>query len=107
MMRSTMTCLRCGSALPPGARYCATCGHSVGEPPASPPAAPGPAAPRAGGTPPRLGAFLQDSPLYGVLIEAGTFFLAMTYILKARGLGSARQLGSGVFDRTVMISRPP
>jgi hypothetical protein len=31
----------------------------------------------------------------------------MTYILKARGLGSARQPGSGVFDRTVMISRPP
>jgi RsiW-degrading membrane proteinase PrsW (M82 family) len=52
-------------------------------------------------------ALVSRSPLYGVLIEAATFFLVMTYILKARGLGSARQLGTGVFDRTVMISRPP
>jgi protease PrsW len=52
-------------------------------------------------------ALVGRSPLYGVLIEAATFFLVMTYILKARGLGSARQLGTGVFDRTVMISRPP
>jgi hypothetical protein len=36
-----------------------------------------------------------------------TFFLVVTYILKARGLGSARQLGSGVFDWTVLISRSP
>jgi len=49
---------------------------------------------------------VDRSPLYGVLIEAGTFFLLMTYILKARGLESAKQLGTGVFDRTVMIQRP-
>ena len=32
-----------------------------------------------------------------------TFFLVMTYVLKARGLTSARELGGGVFSRTVML----
>jgi hypothetical protein len=32
-----------------------------------------------------------------------TFFLVMTYILKARGLTSARELGGGIFSRTVMM----
>jgi|GEM_PF-2652252 len=46
------------------------------------------------------------SPLYGVLIEAGTFFLVMTYVLKARGLTSARQVAGGVFERTGAIRIP-
>ncbi len=44
-----------------------------------------------------------SSVLLGVLVEVVTFFLVMTYILKARGLTSARELGHGVFSRTVMM----
>jgi RsiW-degrading membrane proteinase PrsW (M82 family) len=46
-----------------------------------------------------------SSPLLGALIKAFNFFLLMTYILKARGLTSARDLGGGLFSRTV-IGRP-
>ena len=41
--------------------------------------------------------FAARSPLWGVLIEGATFFLLMTYIVKARGLTSASQLGDGLF----------
>jgi RsiW-degrading membrane proteinase PrsW (M82 family) len=41
--------------------------------------------------------FAARSPLWGVLIEGTTFFLLMTYIVKARGLTSASQLGDGLF----------
>ena len=47
--------------------------------------------------------FVGESPLLGVAIQCGAFFLVMTYILKARGLSSARELGGGVFSRTVMM----
>ncbi len=47
--------------------------------------------------------FVGESPLLGVVIQCGAFFLVMTYILKARGLRSARELGGGVFSRTVMM----
>ena len=47
--------------------------------------------------------FVGESPLLGVAIQCGAFFLVMTYILKARGLRSARELGGGVFSRTVMM----
>ena len=47
--------------------------------------------------------FVGESPLLGVLIQGGAFFLVMTYILKARGLRSARELGGGIFSRTVMM----
>jgi PrsW family intramembrane metalloprotease/Inner membrane component of T3SS, cytoplasmic domain len=47
--------------------------------------------------------FVGESPLLGVAIQCGAFFLVMTYILKARGLTSARELGGGVFSRTVMM----
>ncbi len=50
--------------------------------------------------------FVAVSPLFGVLIQTATFFLVMTYILKARGLKSARELGGGVFSRTVMMRAP-
>jgi RsiW-degrading membrane proteinase PrsW (M82 family) len=50
--------------------------------------------------------FVGESPLLGVLIQCGAFFLVMTYILKARGLSSARELGGGVFSRTVMMKSP-
>jgi len=50
--------------------------------------------------------FVGESPLLGVLVQGGAFFLVMTYILKARGLSSARELGGGVFNRTVMIKAP-
>jgi RsiW-degrading membrane proteinase PrsW (M82 family) len=42
------------------------------------------------------------SPLVALLVQALTYMLLMTYILKARGLASARELGGGVFNRTVM-----
>jgi RsiW-degrading membrane proteinase PrsW (M82 family) len=50
--------------------------------------------------------FVGESPLLGVLVQCGAFFLVMTYILKARGLSSARELGGGVFSRTVMMKAP-
>jgi len=50
--------------------------------------------------------FVGESPLLGVAIQCGSFFLVMTYILKARGLSSARELGGGVFSRTVMMKSP-
>jgi hypothetical protein len=50
--------------------------------------------------------FVGESPLLGVAIQCGAFFLVMTYILKARGLRSARELGGGVFSRTVMMKAP-
>jgi RsiW-degrading membrane proteinase PrsW (M82 family) len=51
--------------------------------------------------------FVGMSPLYGVVIEAGTFFLVLTFVLKARGLSAARELAGGVFDRTVLRQRIP
>lgn len=42
------------------------------------------------------------SQLLALLVQAFTYFLLMTYILKARGLASARDLGGGIFQRTVM-----
>jgi RsiW-degrading membrane proteinase PrsW (M82 family) len=51
--------------------------------------------------------FVGQSPLYGVVIEAGTFFLVLTFVLKARGLTAARELAGGVFDRTVLHQRIP
>jgi hypothetical protein len=50
--------------------------------------------------------FVGESPLAGVVLQCGAFFLLMTYILKARGLTSARELGGGVFSRTVMMRSP-
>ena len=49
--------------------------------------------------------FVGQSPLYGVVIEAATFFLVLTFVLKARGLTAARELAGGVFDRTVLHQR--
>lgn len=46
---------------------------------------------------------VSTSPLFGLAIQAVTFFILMTYILKARGLTSAREIGGGVFSRTVML----
>jgi protease PrsW len=46
------------------------------------------------------------SVLWGVAILALSFFLLMTYLLKARGLTSATELASGMFQRTV-IRRVP
>jgi len=37
------------------------------------------------------------SPLWGVLVETLTFFLLLTYVLKARGLTSAKELTHGLF----------
>jgi RsiW-degrading membrane proteinase PrsW (M82 family) len=42
------------------------------------------------------------SPLVALLVQALTYMLLMTYILKARGLASAHEIGGGVFNRTVM-----
>ncbi len=59
-----------------------------------------------------LSAFLHGTydtfatPIMGVLIKAFNFFLLMTYVLKARGLTSAKELAGGLFSRTV-IGRAP
>jgi RsiW-degrading membrane proteinase PrsW (M82 family) len=50
--------------------------------------------------------FVGESVLLGVAIQCTAFFLVMTYILKARGLSSARELGGGVFSRTVSMKAP-
>jgi RsiW-degrading membrane proteinase PrsW (M82 family) len=50
--------------------------------------------------------FVGYSVLWGVAILTGSFFLLMTYLLKARGLTSAADLASGMFQRTV-IRRVP
>ena len=42
------------------------------------------------------------SPLAALCVQALTYMLLMTYILKARGLASAHEIGGGVFNRTVM-----
>jgi RsiW-degrading membrane proteinase PrsW (M82 family) len=44
--------------------------------------------------------FVALSPVCGILVETAAFFLLMTYVLKARGLASARDIGGGVFNRT-------
>jgi RsiW-degrading membrane proteinase PrsW (M82 family) len=49
--------------------------------------------------------FVGWSPVCGVLVEGAAFFLLMTYVLKARGLASAREIGGGVFNRTVLGRR--
>jgi RsiW-degrading membrane proteinase PrsW (M82 family) len=47
------------------------------------------------------------SPLTALLVQALTYVLLMTYVLKARGLASAHEIGGGVFNRTVMGRVPP
>jgi RsiW-degrading membrane proteinase PrsW (M82 family) len=49
---------------------------------------------------------VTTSPLLGLAVQAFTYFVLMTYVLKARGLASARDIGGGVFNRTVMIQAP-
>jgi RsiW-degrading membrane proteinase PrsW (M82 family) len=46
------------------------------------------------------------SPVVGLLVHALTYLLLMTYVLKARGLASAHDIGGGVFNRTVMGRAP-
>jgi RsiW-degrading membrane proteinase PrsW (M82 family) len=50
---------------------------------------------------------VTTSPVLGLAVQALTYFLLMTYVLKARGLASAREIGGGVFNRTVMVQLPP
>jgi len=38
------------------------------------------------------------SPFWGVVVEAVTFFLLLTYLLKARGLTSATELTHGLLE---------
>ena len=38
------------------------------------------------------------SPLWDVVVEASTFFLLLTYLLKAKGLISATKLTQGLLD---------
>jgi RsiW-degrading membrane proteinase PrsW (M82 family) len=47
------------------------------------------------------------APLVGLLVHSLTYLLLMTYILKARGLASAHEIGEGVFNRTVMGRAAP
>jgi protease PrsW len=55
--------------------------------------------------------FVAESPIWGLVVETAAFFLLMTYVLKARGLASARDIGGGVFQRTLYrrraSDRPP
>jgi Inner membrane component of T3SS, cytoplasmic domain/PrsW family intramembrane metalloprotease len=46
------------------------------------------------------------SVIWGVLVLALSFFLLMTYLLKARGLTSAADLAAGMFQRTVIRRIP-
>src|SRR5262249_54939717 len=46
--------------------------------------------------------FVGYSVLWGVAILTCSFFLLMTYLLKARGLTSASDLAAGMFQRTVI-----
>lgn len=46
---------------------------------------------------------VSTSPLFGLAVQALTYFVLMTYILKARGLHSAREIAGGVFSRTVVM----
>ena len=43
-------------------------------------------------------ALVPRSPIWGVLIEGMTFFLMLTYVLKARGLASAEALTQGLLE---------
>jgi len=43
-------------------------------------------------------ALVPRSPMWGVLIEGMTFFLMLTYVLKARGLASAEALTQGLLE---------
>jgi hypothetical protein len=52
-------------------------------------------------------AFVELSVLLGVAVKAFAFFLLMTYFLKARGLGSAREVAGGMFSRTIIGARVP
>ena len=45
-----------------------------------------------------LDALVPRSPIWGVLIEGMTFFLMLTYVLKARGLASAEALTQGLLE---------
>jgi len=42
------------------------------------------------------------SPLLGMAVEVAAFFLLMRYLLRARGLRSAWQLGGGLFNRRLL-----
>lgn len=50
--------------------------------------------------------FVSYSVVWGVVILTVSFFLMMTYLLKARGLTSATDLAAGMFQRTVMRRVP-
>jgi RsiW-degrading membrane proteinase PrsW (M82 family) len=43
-------------------------------------------------------ALVPRSPMWGVLVEGMTFFLMLTYVLKARGLASAEALTRGLLE---------
>jgi len=49
---------------------------------------------------------VAGSALFGVGVKAFGFFLLMTYVLKARGLTTAQDLGAGLFQRTVIRQIP-
>jgi len=42
------------------------------------------------------------APLVALLVHSFTYLLLMTYVLKARGLARAHEIGGGLFNRTVM-----
>src|SRR3989449_4214812 len=46
-------------------------------------------------------ALVPRSPMWGVLVEETTFFLMLTYVLKARGLASAEALTQGLLEPPV------
>lgn len=52
-------------------------------------------------------ALVPRSPLWGVLIETATFFLLLVYVVKARGLASAKDLTVGIFESPFAPPVPP
>jgi len=52
-------------------------------------------------------ALVPRSPMWGVLVEGMTFFLMLTYVLKARGLASAEALTKGLLEPPVPTDERP
>jgi RsiW-degrading membrane proteinase PrsW (M82 family) len=52
-------------------------------------------------------ALVPRSPMWGVLVEGMTFFLMLTYALKARGLASAEALTTGLLEPPVPTDERP
>ncbi len=51
-------------------------------------------------------ALVPRSPMWGVIVETVTYFLLLTYVLKAHGVASAKELADGLFDSPLAPRAP-